>query len=95
MLRGVKEEVVFLMTHVVAETYHYIGNPPSRVPKPLMMSERFDPIYINELIDVWLAYASFHKGDEECHYDVQRIRGKLKGSHFEVLKHCLDKTMKG
>ena len=71
--------MVFLMTYVVTETCDtlHIGTLPSHVPKPLMMSERFDPIYISEFVDFGFAYAYFHKGNEECHYDVQRIRGKL------------------
>ena len=85
------------MTHVVVETCDtlHIDTPPSRIPKSLMLSKCFDPIYMSELVDIWLDYALFHKGDEERHYDAEGIWGKLEGSHIEVLKHYLDKTMKG
>ena len=85
------------MTHIITETYDTLlgGTPLSRIPKPLVMGKRFDPIYISELVNIRFTYACFHKGNEECHYDAETIWVKLEGNHIEVLKHSLDKTMKG
>ena len=47
------------MTHIITEaddTLH-VGNPLICIPKPLMFGKLFDPIYISELVDVWLTYA--------------------------------------
>ena len=70
------------MTHIITEacdTFH-IYTPLNRIPKSLMFGKRFDPIYISKLVNVRLAYARFHEGDEERHYDMEGIRGELEGS---------------
>ena len=96
-LRGVKEEMVFPMTYIIAEAYDTFcgGTPLSRIPKPFMFGKRFDLAYISELVNIRSTYARFHKGDEECNYNAKGVRGELESSHNEVLKHHLDKTVKG
>ena len=95
-LCGVKEIFVFILVHIIAEAIHtlYIDTSFGSVPKPLVFGKCLNPIHISELIDIRLAYAHFHKGDEERHHDAEGIRGELKGGNIEVLKHCNEEMMK-
>ena len=85
------------MTHIIAEAYDtlQVGTPLSRIPKPLVFGERFNPLYKSELIDFQLVYTCFYKSDEECHHNMERIWSELEGNHIKMLKHSLDKTVKG
>ena len=60
-----------------------------------MFGKHGNPISISELFDARFDYARFHEGDGKHHYDAEGLRGELKGSSVEVLKHFLDKRMKG
>ena len=76
-LRVVKEIVVCPIAHIIAEAHDtlYISTPLDCIPKLLMFGKCFNPVHISELIDVWLAYARLHEGNEECHYNKERSLG--------------------
>ena len=85
------------MIHIITKACDTLrdGTLLIRIPKPLVFGKCFDSIYISELVSLWFTYAHFHNGDKERNYDAEGIRGELERSRIEVLKHRLDKNVKG